>query len=67
MVGEDSQLNGLPLVPDLLFSGRVHSGGIALLGFSPPTMLDAGAVPLKVIDLLNTPVTNTTYYRPFTP
>jgi hypothetical protein len=67
VVGENSELNGLALVPDLLFTGRVHSGGIVQLGFAPPTMLDTGAVPLKVIDLLNTPVTNTTYYRPFTP
>jgi hypothetical protein len=44
--------------------GVVHSNGVVLLGFSPPTALDqAGNVPPQVINLLNTPVSNTAVFE----
>jgi triacylglycerol esterase/lipase EstA (alpha/beta hydrolase family) len=44
--------------------GVVHSNGVVQLGFSPPTALDqAGNVPPQVVNLLNTPVSNTAVFE----
>ena len=41
----------------------IHSQGIATLGFLPPTILDqASGAPTQVINLLNTPVTNSVVF-----
>lgn len=58
------QLNGTPttIVPSTsMFSGVLHSPGIEDLGFSPPSLLDCCDVPLQVINLLNTPVTDSVF------
>ena len=42
----------------------IHSSGPQQLGFLPPTILDqASGGPSEVINLLNTPVTNTTVFE----
>jgi probable HAF family extracellular repeat protein len=41
--------------------GYIHTPSLGPLGFSGPTVLDAGAVPLQVVNLLNTPVTDPTF------
>lgn len=41
----------------------IHSQGIATLGFLPPTVLDqASGAPTQVVNLLNTPVTNSAVF-----
>jgi hypothetical protein len=41
----------------------IHSKGIASLGFLPPTILDqASGAPTQVVNLLNTPVTNSVVF-----
>ena len=41
----------------------IHSEGIATLGFLPPTILDqASGAPMQVVNLLNTPVTNSVVF-----
>jgi hypothetical protein len=41
----------------------IHSKGIADLGFIPPTILDqASGAPTQVVNLLNTPVTNSVVF-----
>jgi pimeloyl-ACP methyl ester carboxylesterase len=65
-VGEYSQSDGLGMVPGLVF-GYIHSSGLEMLGFSPPTVLDPGTIPNQVIDLLNTSKLNTFYYQQLAP
>jgi hypothetical protein len=46
-------------------TGVVHSRGVETLGFGGPSVLDAvpiNLVPNTVINLLNTPVTNTNFF-----
>jgi hypothetical protein len=43
------------------FPGYVHSVGTEDLGFSGPSVQDAGAVPMAVIGLLNTPITGSAF------
>jgi hypothetical protein len=45
------------------FTGYTHSEGMLMLGFARPTIYDAGEVPDRVIELLNTPVTNEQIFR----
>jgi len=46
----------------VVVEGVIHSASAEALGFGPPAELDAdGGVPNTVIDLLNTPVTSSTY------
>lgn len=45
-----------------LVNGVIHSASAEQLGFGPPAELDAaGTIPGTVIDLLNTPVTNSVF------
>jgi len=52
-----SEVNNLAISTNSQFTGYIHSPGIAELGFTGSTIVDAGAVPTRVIELLNTPVT----------
>jgi pimeloyl-ACP methyl ester carboxylesterase len=68
VIGQKSQFNGQTMLPpDLLFTGYIHNGygltGLELLGFTGPTVLDPGAVPNEVINLLNTPITDSTHFK----
>jgi len=55
-----SQVAGLS--GGVVVEGVIHSASAEALGFGPPAELDAdGGVPNTVIDLLNTPITNSTY------
>jgi hypothetical protein len=67
IVSENSQLNGLIPSPGSQFFGYVHSPGTEALGFSGPSVMDAGSVPNKVISLLNTAWTNSVYYNLLNP
>ncbi len=67
IVSENSQLNGLIPSPGSQFFGYVHSPGTENLGFSAPSVIDAGPVPNQVIFLLNTPLTNSVYYNLLNP
>jgi uncharacterized membrane protein/pimeloyl-ACP methyl ester carboxylesterase len=58
-----NRVNGNPTTtvpPGSLFTspGYIHTRALTYLGFSGPTVLDAGAVPAQVVNLLNTPVTD---------
>lgn len=58
-----NRINGNPTTtvsPGSLFTspGHIHTRKLTSLGFSGPSVLDAGAVPAQVINLLNTPVTD---------
>jgi probable HAF family extracellular repeat protein len=52
-----SEVNNLTVPTNDQFTGYIHSPGFTRLGFTGPTIVDAGAVPTRVIQLLNTPVT----------
>jgi pimeloyl-ACP methyl ester carboxylesterase len=70
VVGLYSQLDGLSPDPNLLFNGYIHDfglEGLTSLGFSGPSVIDAGAVPSQVIDLLNTSKLDTTHYYQLAP
>ena len=67
IVSENSQLDGLNPELNAQFFGYVHSPGTEKLGFSGPSVLDAGSVPQQVIFLLNTPLNNTQYYNQIGP
>lgn len=67
IVPEASQLDNLPASPGNQFPGYVHSDGTTSLGFSPPGVLDGGAIATQVIFLLNTPATNSAYYNLINP
>jgi len=62
IVPQTSELNGLDPSLGFLFTGFLHSAGAEKLGFSAPSVLDAGSsspfsqIPYQVIALLNTPV-----------
>lgn len=46
------------------YPNAIHSSGVKDLGFAGPTELDVqSGIPAKVIDLLNTPTTDTRSYR----
>ncbi len=62
-----SQENGVLNSNAGTFIGYVHSKGTEVLGFSGPSVLDAPTAPQAVIDLLNTPLTNQTYYKVINP
>lgn len=50
------------LSPSQIVQGVIHSTSSEELGFGPPAELDAaGDIPTVAIDLLNTPVTDSTY------
>ena len=66
-VSESSELNNLTPSPGSQLSGYVHSPGTESLGFSAPSVMDAGNVPNQVIFLLNTPVTSTVYFNQLNP
>jgi hypothetical protein len=59
-VDDSENLNLVPSIPP----GYIHSGGMVLLGFSPPDVLEdpMQTVPNKVIYLLNKPVSDYTKY-----
>ncbi|HEV3481490.1 MAG TPA: hypothetical protein VGR97_04095 [Candidatus Acidoferrales bacterium] len=62
IVAQASQLNGLDST--FVFQGFVHSPGTENLGFSKPSVLDPDSVnpiPIVVIHLLNTPVTDSSF------
>jgi probable HAF family extracellular repeat protein len=67
VVSETSQLNNLIPSPGSQYFGFAHSPGVTMLGFAPPTVMDAGTVPTQVIFLLNTPATNSVYYNLLNP
>ncbi|MCU1240036.1 MAG: hypothetical protein JWO71_762 [Candidatus Acidoferrum typicum] len=67
IVSESSELNNLIPSPGSQFLGNVHSPGTESLGFSAPSVMDAGNVPNQVIFLLNTPVTSTVYFNQLNP
>jgi pimeloyl-ACP methyl ester carboxylesterase len=61
IVSVNSQLNG---GSGLQRSGFVHSSGTTSLGFAPPSILDAAASTAEdVIQLLNTPVSDSSQFR----
>jgi pimeloyl-ACP methyl ester carboxylesterase len=53
-----SEVNNLTISAKSIFTGYIHSPGIGSLGFTGSTIVDAGLVPTRVIELLNTPVTH---------
>ena len=64
IVSLNSQWNGAPGAGGFQISGVVHSDGTTSLGFAPPSVLDPGTSTAGfVIQLLNTPLTNSAYYR----
>jgi pimeloyl-ACP methyl ester carboxylesterase len=65
IVSENSQLYGG--LAGSQFSGEVHSQGTEALGFSPPSVLDAGDIPNQVIFLLNKSWKNFVYYTNINP
>ena len=70
VVSEDSQLDGLTPSPSSQYFGYVHSEsmqGPTHLGFSPPNVLDPGAIPNEVIFLLNTPASRAIYFNLLNP
>jgi hypothetical protein len=67
IVSETSQLDGLDPSLGFPYFGYVHSSGTENLGFSSPSVLDAGDVPTEVIFLLNKPWTSSTFYNFLTP
>jgi len=73
LVLETSQLNNLTPSPGSQFfpppgaGGYEHSQGLTGLGFSPPSVLDAGPIPTQTIFLLNRPFNDTVYYTMFKP
>lgn len=72
IVSLPSQLNGLSTSAGVVYGsaggqGYIHSPGTEQIGFAPPTMLDPGQVPLTVIQLLNTPYTNSSIFNSTTP
>jgi len=62
IVSEVSQLDGEDPSHGYPFLGYVHSPGTTKLGFSGPSVLDAGDLPTQVIFLLNKPRTSPDYY-----
>jgi pimeloyl-ACP methyl ester carboxylesterase len=65
-----SQLNGAARGNDgQIFDGYIHSPGTVALGFNPPTMLNdsKGLIPLEVINILNTPITEESVFIPTAP
>lgn len=65
VVSEVSQLAGLDPSTGFgssVFQGYLHSDGLKKLGFSGPTVLDPGNVPLDVIFLLNKPWPDPDFY-----
>ena len=65
VVSEASQLAGLDPSSGFgssVFQGYVHSDGLKKLGFSGPTVLDPGNIPLDVIFLLNKPWPDPDFY-----
>jgi pimeloyl-ACP methyl ester carboxylesterase len=64
VVSEISQLAGLGPSSGFgsLFQGYVHSSGVEELGFSGPSVLDPGNIPLDVIFLLNKPWPDANFY-----
>jgi hypothetical protein len=76
IVGLSSQLNTPNPGPTvgLQFTGYVHSRGTEKLSFTGPSVLDPDvvapqtiSVPTQVINLLNTPVSNTSVFQPLDP
>jgi pimeloyl-ACP methyl ester carboxylesterase len=60
VVSAASQLDGFPDTGGQ-FSNELHSAGLEKLGFSGPTVLDAGPVPAQVILLLNAPINGSSF------
>jgi len=61
-----SEVNQTTFGPSYRFTqfdspGYIHSRGFFKLGFTGPIIVDAGVVPTRVIQLLNTPVTQPDY------
>jgi pimeloyl-ACP methyl ester carboxylesterase len=67
IVSQTSQLAGLDPSLGFTFVGFVHSHGITELGFSDPSVLDAGSVPGRVIFLLNQPWTTPSLFNLLSP
>lgn len=67
IVSEVSQLSGLDPSVGFPFFGYVHSRGPLQLGFSKPTVLDAGDIPTEVIFLLNHPWQTPSFYNLLNP
>jgi hypothetical protein len=74
----NSQLNGLSAAMAYQASGFVHSGGMEFLGFTGPSVVPTAAdvgnfpsqyqqIPNEVINLLNTPVTQTATFISLNP
>lgn len=57
-----SQQNNLTLDVELQIDDVLHSAGTRGLGFDGASVLESSSVVTLVIKLLNTPVTNTTYF-----
>jgi hypothetical protein len=57
-----SQQNDLTLDSELKFDDVLHSPGTRDLGFDGISVLESSAVSTMVIKLLNTPLTNSTYF-----
>jgi hypothetical protein len=62
-----SQQNNLTLDPELQITNVLHSPGTRGLGFDGTSVLESSTVATLVIKLLNTPLTNTTYFVDLNP
>ena len=72
LVGQTSQLNGLPVGNGVIFPGYIHTPGLRQLDFTGPSVLDPDlvgtiSVPNEVIKLLNTPYTNQSVFQTVNP
>lgn len=70
IVSENSQLAGIDPSSGFgssVYQGYAHTPGIEDLGFSPPSVLDPGNIPLDVIFLLNKPWPNPDFYTLMAP